>query len=191
MVTAASSGPATVIRTGPAGTPSNVNRPKRSASCSSAPSGALQADDRRRAGTSWPTSRRVAGSATITSISRPGAWNVSWRAPPWSRTPVSSVAESNTRSASSWSIVRHVNAPRAAASDVVGHGIGLLQGAPEQFVQGVVVRDRLGDDRSLLIVHLLSGRCPPGAAGGACRDTSPWLGPMLPIERPRISAIVW
>ena len=46
MVTAASSGPATVIRTGPAGTPSNVNRPKRSACCSRARSGALQPDDR-------------------------------------------------------------------------------------------------------------------------------------------------
>ena len=40
-------------------------------------------------------------SLPITSISNPGAWNVSWRAPPRSRTPDSSVAESKTRAANS------------------------------------------------------------------------------------------
>ena len=74
--------------------------------------------------------------------------------------------------------------------NVVGYGIGLLQGAPEQFVQGLI--RKIGWVTTVVTHH------PPAfgsmSAGSSRRSLSRHLalvGPMLPIERPRISAIVW
>ena len=75
---------------------------------------------------------------------------------------------------------------------VVGAGVAvpLLQGAPEQFVQGLI--------RKIGWVTTVVAHHPPAfgsmSAGSSRRSLSRHLalvGPMLPIERPRISAIVW
>ena len=79
---------------------------------------------RRRAGRADRRCGGTASSTTITSISIPGARNVSWRAVSSLRTPVSSAAESKTSSASSWSMVRQVHAALAPFDDSIRYRVG-------------------------------------------------------------------
>ena len=133
-------------------------------------------------GTSWPTIRRLDSSTIITSISTPGARKVSCRAVSSLRTPASSVAESKTSSASSWSMVRHVEAARAASIDVLGNGVRHAQRPPEQLEQFVVVPSH--DSSSL-------GSTPAGNSRRNRSRQRARVGPMLPIGRPSMSAMVW
>ena len=109
--------------------------------------------------------RREVSSTTITSISTPGARNVSWRAVSSLRTPVSSAAESNTSSASSSSIVRHVQAARAPASTRSGTGSAARSARPTSASMS---------SSDTVMTVLLSGRSRAAGASSGARGSGPW-----------------
>ena len=190
MVTVASSGPVTVIRTGPVGAPSNVNRPNRSDSCSRE----LSVPSRRTvvacAGTSWPTSRRVVGVGDHHLDLQPGGLERQLAGPP----VVAHAHQLGRR-------VEHEigellvdrpprERPTGCGEDVFGHRVGLAQGEPEQFLQGVV--GEFGWVTTVVTHHPPAfGSMPAGSSRRSLSRHRALLGPMLPIDRPRISAIVW
>ena len=171
----------TTSLTGPGATAAKVKRPSRSLCSSITVSSVTSCTVHSPGGMSWPTTRREVSSATMTSISTPGERKVSWRAVFSLRTPAVSTAESNTISASSSSIVRQVQAALAPVDDAVGHGLGGSQGAADEGEQLVVVG---GHGRPAL------GSIPGGRSRRRRSRQRARVGPMLPIGRPSISAIV-
>ena len=182
--------PSTERRTGPGSTSSNVNRP-RSSVCVSA----TESPDRELDG---HLGRRdqLADDAALTVLDHHHLDLDAWRLERhlarrgFAATPVSSLAESNTSSASSASIVRHVNAALAPARTCSGTGSARSDGVAERrdpLVVGSFVHD------SFFAVHDCFFSWLPASPGISRRRRSRQrarVGPMLPIGRPRISAIV-
>ena len=131
-------------------------------------------------GISWPTMRRAPSSTTITSISTPGARKVSCRAVSSLRTPVSSVAESKTSSASS-SLICATSSGAGAIDHLVGDGFRGTQGAAQELLQFVVGHTHGSP---------AFGSRPGGRSLRSRSRQRARVGPMLPIGRPISSEIV-
>ena len=208
--------PGTVMRTGPGCTASKLNRPKRSAVCSTCAVGALERNRRRH------RRHELADEPALASVDDhqldldAGAAERQLAG----RVRVAHAGELGRRVEHQISELLVDRPPRHGATGrrqhVVGHGVGASQRLAEQFEQVRCRpprrrcrgrsrgRQRSRRDASANAVGMRGigvmrgghrapafGSMPAGRSRRSLSRQRARLGPMLPIERPSVSAIVW